>query len=107
MEQESTKIFSKHKLVNSFTHPVMKTVKSKYELRSRISKIGCMIIYAATYSIDANPVNQATAMIQNQEFNFSARMSSTWRILTYTARTRKNMESMEKLETKRKKTSSY
>ena len=29
-----------------------------------------MIIYATTYSIDANPVNQAATMIQNQEFNF-------------------------------------
>lgn len=29
-----------------------------------------MIIYATTYSIDANPVNQVATMIQNQEFNF-------------------------------------
>lgn len=33
-------------------------------------QIGCMIIYATTYSIDANPINQAANLIQNQEFNF-------------------------------------
>ncbi|WP_279276371.1 family 1 glycosylhydrolase [Enterococcus faecium] len=35
-----------------------KAVKIGHELRSDI-QIGCMIIYATTYSIDANPVNQA------------------------------------------------
>ena len=33
-------------------------------------KIGCMIIYATTYSLDANPVNQAATMEQNQIFNY-------------------------------------
>ena len=44
-----------------------------------------MIIYATTYSIDANPVNQAATMIQNQEFNFLHGCPSTWRI-PYTQR---------------------
>lgn len=46
-----------------------KAVKIAHELRSDI-EVGCMIIYATTYSIDANPVNQVATMIQNQEFNF-------------------------------------
>ena len=29
-----------------------------------------MIIYATTYSIDANPVNQVATMIHNQAFNY-------------------------------------
>lgn len=33
-------------------------------------QIGCMIIYATTYSIDSNPINQAANLVQNQEFNF-------------------------------------
>ena len=60
-------------------------------------QIGCMIIYATTYLIDANPVNQAATMIQNQEFNFSARMSKyVENTPAYTARTHKNMESIRK-----------
>ena len=33
-------------------------------------KIGCMIIYATTYSFDANPTNQVATMINNQAFNY-------------------------------------
>lgn len=33
-------------------------------------QIGCMIIYATTYSIDSNPINQAANLVQNREFNF-------------------------------------
>ncbi|MQW23522.1 MULTISPECIES: glycoside hydrolase family 1 protein [unclassified Lactococcus] len=46
-----------------------KAVKIAHELDSEL-KIGCMIIYATTYSIDADPINQAATMIQNQEFNY-------------------------------------
>lgn len=44
-------------------------VKIGHELDSDL-KIGCMIIYATTYSLDANPVNQAATMEQNQIFNY-------------------------------------
>ena len=33
-------------------------------------KVGCMILYATTYSLDANPINQAATMEQNQIFNY-------------------------------------
>lgn len=33
-------------------------------------QMGCMIIYATTYSIDSNPINQMATLEQNQEFNF-------------------------------------
>ncbi len=46
-----------------------KAVKIAHELRKDI-QVGCMIIYATTYSIDANPINQVATLIQNQEFNF-------------------------------------
>lgn len=46
-----------------------KAVKIGHELNPDL-KIGCMIIYATTYSIDSDPVNQAATMIQNQEFNY-------------------------------------
>lgn len=46
-----------------------KAVKIGHEINPEM-QVGCMIIYATTYSIDANPVNQAETMIQNQEFNF-------------------------------------
>lgn len=46
-----------------------KAVKIAHDLRSDI-QVGCMIIYATTYSIDANPINQVATLIQNQEFNF-------------------------------------
>lgn len=46
-----------------------KAVKIAHELDSEL-KIGCMIIYATTYSIDADPINQEATMIQNQEFNY-------------------------------------
>lgn len=73
-----------------------KAVKIGHELRSDI-QIGCMIIYATTYSIDANPVNQAATMIQNQEFNFSARMSKYVENTLHTQRVPiKNMESIRK-----------
>lgn len=44
-------------------------VKIGHELDPAL-KIGCMIIYATTYSLDANPVNQAATMEQNQIFNY-------------------------------------
>lgn len=44
-------------------------VKIGHELNPDL-QIGCMIIYATTYSIDANPVNQMATLEQNQEMNF-------------------------------------
>lgn len=44
-------------------------VKIGHELDPDL-KIGCMIIYATTYSLDANPVNQEATMEQNQIFNY-------------------------------------
>lgn len=44
-------------------------VKIGHELDPKL-QIGCMIIYATTYSINANPVNQVATLLQNQEFNF-------------------------------------
>lgn len=44
-------------------------VKIGHELDPKL-QIGCMLLYATTYAMDANPVNQAATMIQNQEFNF-------------------------------------
>ena len=46
-----------------------KAVKIGHELNPEL-QIGCMIIYAATYSIDLNPVNQVATMIHNQAFNY-------------------------------------
>ncbi|MDU1428963.1 MAG: 6-phospho-beta-glucosidase [Enterococcus faecalis] len=46
-----------------------KAVKIGHELNPEL-KIGCMIIYATTYGIDSNPVNQVATMIENQEFNY-------------------------------------
>ncbi|EAC9982115.1 glycoside hydrolase family 1 protein, partial [Listeria monocytogenes] len=46
-----------------------KAVKIGHELNPEL-QIGCMIIYATTYSIDANPVNQVATMIHNQAFNY-------------------------------------
>lgn len=46
-----------------------KAVKIAHEINPAI-QIGCMIIYATTYSLDANPVNQMATLEQNQEFNF-------------------------------------
>ncbi|EOL42063.1 6-phospho-beta-glucosidase [Enterococcus phoeniculicola] len=46
-----------------------KAVKIAHEVNPAI-QIGCMIIYATTYSIDANPTNQVATLIQNQEFNY-------------------------------------
>ncbi|EOH93761.1 glycoside hydrolase family 1 protein [Enterococcus pallens] len=46
-----------------------KAVKIGHGLNPNL-QIGCMIIYATTYSIDANPINQLATMVQNQEFNF-------------------------------------
>lgn len=34
------------------------------------AKIGCMSIYATTYSLDSNPINQLAVMEQNQLFNY-------------------------------------
>ncbi|MBL1225028.1 glycoside hydrolase family 1 protein [Enterococcus sp. BWR-S5] len=46
-----------------------KAVKIGHELDPDL-QIGCMIIYATTYSLDANPINQMATLEQNQEFNF-------------------------------------
>lgn len=46
-----------------------KAVKIGHKLDPKL-QIGCMIIYATTYSFDANPVNQEATLIQNQEFNY-------------------------------------
>src|SRR5574337_787743 len=44
-------------------------VKLGHELNPDL-QIGCMIIYATTYSYDSNPVNQVATMLQNQAFNY-------------------------------------
>lgn len=44
-------------------------VKIGHELNPDL-KIGCMIVYATTYSFDANPVNQAATMEHIQAFNY-------------------------------------
>lgn len=46
-----------------------KAVKIAHELNPNL-KIGCMILYATTYSIDSNPINQLATLEHNQEFNF-------------------------------------
>ncbi|MGL5296580.1 MAG: glycoside hydrolase family 1 protein [Culicoidibacterales bacterium] len=46
-----------------------KATKIAHELNETL-QIGCMIIYATTYSYDANPVNQLAAQEANQEFNY-------------------------------------
>lgn len=46
-----------------------RAVKIGHELNPDL-QIGCMIIYATTYSYDANPVNQVATMKQNQMFNY-------------------------------------
>ncbi|MBA1392853.1 glycosyl hydrolase family protein, partial [Lactobacillus sp. XV13L] len=46
-----------------------KAVKIGHELNPQL-KIGCMILYATTYSIDANPKNQLAALQTNQANNF-------------------------------------
>ena len=48
---------------------VKKKKKIGHELNPEL-QIGCMIIYATTYSIDANPVNQVATMTHNQAFNY-------------------------------------
>ncbi|MGM0155710.1 6-phospho-beta-glucosidase [Enterococcus sp. AZ178] len=44
-------------------------VKKAHELRSD-SQVGCMIIYATTYSYDCNPINELETLLGKQEFNF-------------------------------------
>ncbi|UQS82067.1 6-phospho-beta-glucosidase [Bombilactobacillus folatiphilus] len=46
-----------------------KAVKIGHELDPNL-QIGCMILYATTYSYDANPVNQLAALQANQANNF-------------------------------------
>jgi len=46
-----------------------KAVKIGHELDSNL-KIGCMILYATTYSYDSNPNNQLATLQQNQDFNY-------------------------------------
>lgn len=44
-------------------------VKIAHEISPGI-QVGCMIVFATTYGIDSNPVNQVAAMIQDQEYNY-------------------------------------
>ena len=44
-------------------------VKIGHQLDQNL-QIGCMLLYATTYSYDANPVNQLSTLQQNQAFNF-------------------------------------
>lgn len=46
-----------------------KAVKIGHEIDPNL-QIGCMILYATTYSYDSNPVNQMAALKANQENNF-------------------------------------
>ncbi len=46
-----------------------KATKIAHELDESL-QVGCMIIYATTYSYDSNPVNQLAAQEANQEFNY-------------------------------------
>lgn len=46
-----------------------KAVKIGHELNPDL-QIGCMILYATTYSYDANPINQIATLEANQEMNF-------------------------------------
>ncbi|MFY1066655.1 glycoside hydrolase family 1 protein [Enterococcus sp. AD013-P3] len=46
-----------------------KAVKIAHELDPAV-QVGCMLIYATTYSYDANPINQVATLIANQEFNY-------------------------------------
>lgn len=64
---------------NDFTHIAQawhnqfvassKAVKIGHELDPDL-KIGCMIIYATSYAMDANPINQVANLLQNQGFNY-------------------------------------
>ncbi|GAB5055589.1 MULTISPECIES: glycoside hydrolase family 1 protein [Pediococcus] len=45
-----------------------KAVKIGHDLDPDL-KVGCMVLYATTYSYDANPVNQLATLEQNQAFN--------------------------------------
>ncbi|GEO45149.1 hypothetical protein LAL01_13810 [Companilactobacillus alimentarius] len=53
---------------NQFVSSSM-AVKIGHELDPDL-QIGCMILYATTYSYDANPANQLATLQQNQDFNF-------------------------------------
>lgn len=44
-------------------------VKIAHEVNPEI-KVGCMVVFATTYSIDSNPINQIAAMVQDQEYNY-------------------------------------
>nr|UKS68668.1 glycoside hydrolase family 1 protein [Lactococcus garvieae] len=44
-------------------------VKFAHELESSI-QVGCMTLYATSYSYDSNPINQLAALQSNQELNF-------------------------------------
>lgn len=46
-----------------------KAVKISHELRKNL-QVGCMILYATSYSYDSNPVNQLANLQQNQDFNY-------------------------------------
>ncbi|GAB2021081.1 glycoside hydrolase family 1 protein [Pseudolactococcus yaeyamensis] len=61
-------------------------VKIGHDLNPNL-KIGCMIIYATTYSFDSNPINQLATMQYNQAFNyFCADVQVRGEYPVYTAR---------------------
>lgn len=64
--KDSTNIFQA--LNNQFVAS-SKAVKIAHEIDDNI-KIGCMIIYATSYGIDSNPVNQLATFHSQQAFNF-------------------------------------
>ncbi|MDO1604680.1 6-phospho-beta-glucosidase [Lactobacillus sp. YT155] len=76
-------------------------VKFGHELDSDL-QIGCMILYATTYSYDANPINQLENLESQQEFNyFCADVQSRGKYPAYTDRyMKKNKVQFSDLETK-------
>lgn len=52
---------------NQFTASA-KTVKLAHQLNQSL-QVGCMLIYATSYSFDSNPINQLANLKQNQAFN--------------------------------------
>ncbi|MBS7576125.1 MULTISPECIES: glycoside hydrolase family 1 protein [unclassified Enterococcus] len=45
------------------------SVKKAHELDADLM-VGCMLLYATTYSYDCNPINQLASLTQNQDFNY-------------------------------------
>ncbi|MGF2168799.1 glycoside hydrolase family 1 protein [Enterococcus casseliflavus] len=68
----ATGSMDKKNIFQAFHHQFVASslaVKKAHELR-KDSQIGCMIIYATTYSYDCNPVNELAAVFGKQEFNY-------------------------------------